>query len=600
MDGDKNKNIKSFLYSKTYSVLIIGYERLRTCMKELKDAQPPIDLIVCDEGHRLKSKDAKTTKMFEQLATPRRIILSGTPIQNDLSEFYAMVDFVCPNLLGDRSTFRRVFEEPITRSRVQGCSSEVLKVGRERSSMLQELTKDIILRRTADLLSDYLKPKTEMVVFCAPSPVQLRIYEQIVGNKSFKSDLRAGNFSNPLPYILTLRKLCNAPALLRSAANEAIEGESSVIFTDECQDLIAGDSLSKVESSGKLVLLEKLIKKVKRTTDDKMVIVSNFTKTLDVIESLADRRGWSCLRLDGKTKTETRQELVNEFNRTSQEANFLFLLSAKSGGVGLNLIGANRLVLFDSDWNPSTDKQAMARIHRDGQKKDCFIYRLLLAGTMDEKIYQRQLSKIGLSDSLMDSKTTSGKASDTFSPEELKDIFTLHQNTPALTHDLLHCECDGGGDIMAKQYEQERNGEDSDEEDEAPAAGFVAASEANVQELSKASRDKRAKLSALFSWSHFDCSNQASLAKLRDRTLAGIGAKQISASQESRLIDLSDANTSSVKQEPSSDSSDPMESDEAAQEAFHISKVPAGALLHVFEKNSRKMAVVSPVESDEE
>jgi DNA repair and recombination protein RAD54B len=136
IDGDKRSSVKSFLYSKTYSVMIIGYEKLRTCMNELKDAQPPIDLIVCDEGHRLKSKDAKTTKMFEALSTPRRVILSGTPIQNDLSEFYAMVDFVCPGLLGDRNTFKKVFEDPIMKSRVQHCRKEDLENGKHRSEMV--------------------------------------------------------------------------------------------------------------------------------------------------------------------------------------------------------------------------------------------------------------------------------------------------------------------------------------------------------------------------------------------------------------------------------------------------------------------------------
>jgi DNA repair and recombination protein RAD54B len=132
---------------------------------------------------------------------------------------------------------------------------------------------------------------------------------------------------------------------------------------------------------------------------------------------------------------------VDDFNRSPASSCFAFLLSAKAGGTGLNLIGASRLVLFDVDWNPATDMQAMARIHRDGQKRHCWIYRIMLKGGLEEKIWQRQVTKIGLADSVMEQK--GGMAQ--FSREELKDLFKLYDVDGCQTHDLLNCQCGGRG-----------------------------------------------------------------------------------------------------------------------------------------------------------
>jgi DNA repair and recombination protein RAD54B len=150
---------------------------------------------------------------------------------------------------------------------------------------------------------------------------------------------------------------------------------------------------------------------------------------------------YTFLRLDGSTPASKRQDLVDRFNRSPPSNAFVFLLSAKAGGVGLNLIGASRLVLFDLDWNPATDIQAMARIHRDGQKRPCYIYRMLTQGAMDEKIFQRQVSKTGLADSIVDGK--SGASG--FTKEELRDLFTFDEREECQTHELLGCECGGSG-----------------------------------------------------------------------------------------------------------------------------------------------------------
>lgn len=524
VDGSSpaHRQAKTFLSTSSYDVMIIGYEKLRTCMDQLQHARPPIDLIVCDEGHRLKSRDAKTTKMFEQLPTPRRIILSGTPIQNDLSEFYAMVDFVNPGLLGHYAQFKKVFEDRILRSRMQGATPKEQQEGRERNEILRRATMDIILHRSADLLADYLPSRTDLVVFVAPTPVQLQVYQSMVGvalsrSSAIASGAGMGNPSNPLVLIGLLRKMCDSTRLAAETEGDA----SACFFSDEARELLTRP-VPLEETSGKLVALLALVEQIwTDTPNDKVVIVSNFTSALDVIAQLLTERKYPVSRLDGKTRPEERQHLVNTFNRLPRSAahsaahpaltytltngkSFVFLLSAKSGGTGLNLIGANRLILFDSDWNPSSDKQAMARIHRDGQTKPCFIYRLLLAGTIDEKIYQRQLSKLGLSESLLHRTPTSGSttdselgpdgraettgkkavhASDAFSPEELRDIFTLHTGTSCVTHDQLQCPCGGEGIVLPPPTSSLEDTTESDDNEVDMDRGFVPASQHATQQV---------------------------------------------------------------------------------------------------------------------
>ena len=193
--------------------------------------------------------------------------------------------------------------------------------------------------------------------------------------------------------------------------------------------------------SAKIRVLDQLLHNLHTNTSEKIVLVSNYTSTLDLLAKLLASLSLPFLRLDGSTPTQKRQTLVEDFNRLPAHACFAFLLSAKAGGTGLNLIGASRLVLFDVDWNPATDVQAMARIHRDGQKRHCRIYRFLLKGSLEEKIWQRQVTKIGLADSVMDHKDNVAQ----FSRDELRDLFRLDEESTCQTHDLLGCSCGGWG-----------------------------------------------------------------------------------------------------------------------------------------------------------
>jgi len=190
------------------------------------------------------------------------------------------------------------------------------------------------------------------------------------------------------------------------------------------------------EWSGKMFVLFKLMKEMRKpgNGNDKIVIVSNYTQTLDLIGRMCRENSWGFCRLDGSINMKKRQKMVDEFNDPTSPL-VAFLLSSKAGGCGLNLIGGNRLVLFDPDWNPAVDKQAAARCWRDGQKKRCFTYRFLATGTVEEKIFQRQLSKEGLQ-SVVDDK----EQVNALSTKDLRNLFKLRTGTPSDTHDKLRCE----------------------------------------------------------------------------------------------------------------------------------------------------------------
>lgn len=226
------------------------------------------------------------------------------------------------------------------------------------------------------------------------------------------------------------------------------------------------------EASGKFTVLLRLLERLRRETSDRAVVVSNFTQTLDLIAEMCNSKNWPVVRLDGNTTAKKRKRMVTEFN-DPQAKQFVFLLSSKAGGCGLNLIGGNRLILFDPDWNPATDKQAAARVWRDGQKKRVYIYRFLATGTLEERIFQRQLSKEGLqvrrpfnsrlrrrscrdccacrngSQGMVDS---GGQLdSSLMSQDELSQLFHL-QSTTSDTHDSLKCDrCADGGCSQHKE-----------------------------------------------------------------------------------------------------------------------------------------------------
>ncbi|KAL4975639.1 SNF2 family N-terminal domain-containing protein [Aspergillus desertorum] len=479
---DKRKRLTDFTMGKAYSIMIVGYEKLRIVQDGLARGSG-VDIIIADEGHRLKTLQNKSGQAIQSLNATKRIILSGTPIQNDLKEFFAAVDLVNPGVLGSFKSFIKEFEVPIVRSRQPEATEKDIEKGNAKNEELRELTSQFMLRRTADILAKYLPPKTEYVLFCKPTNTQAKIYQKVLSSPVFQGAV--GSSESALQLITILKKLCNSPSLLSPKdANEKPSETIAALLSSLPPNLLRHFSPS---CSAKIRVLDQLLHHLRTSTSEKIVLVSNYTSTLNLLANLLSSLSLPFLRLDGSTPAQKRQSLVEDFNRHPASTCFAFLLSAKAGGVGLNLIGASRLVLFDVDWNPATDIQAMARIHRDGQKQHCHIYRILLQGSLEEKIWQRQVTKIGLADSVMERKDSVAQ----FSRDELRDLFRLDVESKCQTHDLLACGCGGRGYPTAPdnddttQEELEGLGEDDGNESDISfpdLPSLIKASEIDMEE----------------------------------------------------------------------------------------------------------------------
>ncbi|XP_059483633.1 DNA repair and recombination protein RAD54-like [Neocloeon triangulifer] len=421
-------------------ILIISYETFRLHAYVLHKGE--VGLVLCDEGHRLKNCENQTYQSLMGLKAKRRVLLSGTPIQNDLLEYFSLVHFVNAGILGTAQEFRKMYETPILKGQDAAASDKDKEKGRECLAKLIGVVNRCLIRRTAALLSKYLPKKIEHVVCCKLAPQQAELYEQFVKSEAVRRTVMAaeegdtgkkkGSSLSALSSITSLKKLCNHPDLVMEKIQERAEGfeKAHLLFPEKYDP-------KKVlpELSGKVSVLDTLLAIVRSTTQDKVVLVSNYTQTLDFFEKLCRVRQYPYVRLDGTMSIKKRAKVVQRFNEPSSP-DFIFMLSSKAGGCGLNLIGANRLVMFDPDWNPANDDQAMARVWRDGQKKQCYIYRLLCTGTIEEKIFQRQAHKKALSSKVVDQEED---VCAHFTLSELRDLFKLEKNTLSDTHDKFKC-----------------------------------------------------------------------------------------------------------------------------------------------------------------
>jgi DNA repair and recombination protein RAD54 and RAD54-like protein len=314
-------------------VLIVSYDLFRRNVEEfIFPEHTSIGLLVCDESHRLKSSTgSQTLSALESLHADARLCITATPIQNNLSEFFNLANFCCPGILGpDLATFRSTYDRPIAAANQKNATPSTKDTGQLKSKELETISKSFMLRRMQkDILRSMLSPRVEVLLFCRLSPTQTELYQRLTNQA-----VATLGMTEALQTLTSLRKICCHPKLLGSA---------------ECRP---NDGLS-----GKVVVLTALLQELrKQAPHDKVVVVSNFTSALTVIEDCVlqpNKMGY--LRLDGTSKD--RQSMVDSFNRSKPEQCFCFLLSSKAGGCGLNLVGANRLVMFGTfvflSWIPS-------------------------------------------------------------------------------------------------------------------------------------------------------------------------------------------------------------------------------------------------------
>ena len=423
VDGKVGEAIDAFLSpGRPFHVLLISYESLKLHVAKLSASATACDLLVCDEAQRLKGRKTQLSAALGSLRCARRILLTGTPVQNDLDEFFALADFANPGVLGTPDAFRKTFDAPIAKGLLRGAAPGDVKLAQDRQKILSLIAGRFLLRRENKLNAAHLPPKLVQVLVCRPAAPQRRAIAALLGEKRLQHAL-AGKQADVLAYIGRYKKICDHPSLDDDAGCDA-----RARFSGE-------------RKSGKLHVLYRLLRELRGNGgQERVVVVANQTSSLELVSRLCSREGWPWCMLDGKTPLKQRKLLNDEFNDPACEHHFCFLLSSTAGGCGLNLIGGSRLVLFDSSWNPATDKQAAARCWRDGNPRRCYTYRLLTAGTIEEKIYQRQLAKEGLACVVEDRAQVN-----TFDADELHNLFAFDDAATSDTHACLGCACGAGG-----------------------------------------------------------------------------------------------------------------------------------------------------------
>lgn len=389
-------------------VLVTTYVGLRVYLNQLLSRQ--WGYAVLDEGHKIRNPNSAISLTCKRIKTHNRLILSGTPIQNNLTELWSLFDFVFPGRLGTLPVFEQQFAVPINMGGYANALNVQVQTGYKCAVILRDLIAPYMLRRLKVDVAQDLPKKTEMVLFVKLTKPQQDLYEAFLGSEDVSAIL--GRRRNVLMGVDMLRKICNHPdlvdrqALLRkngyNYGNPATSGKMQV-----CKSL-----LQLWRSGGHRTLL---FCQTKQMLD----IMEKFVANMRVDDEKPELGNFSYLRMDGSTPIARRQLLVDSFNNNT--ALDVFLLTTKVGGLGVNLTGADRVIIYDPDWNPSTDTQARERAWRLGQKRDISIYRLMTAGTIEEKIYHRQIFKTFLTNKILKDP----KQKRFFKLNDLHDLFTL-------------------------------------------------------------------------------------------------------------------------------------------------------------------------------
>ncbi|KAK4152663.1 SNF2 family N-terminal domain-containing protein [Chaetomidium leptoderma] len=387
-------------------VLVTTYAGLQT----YGDVLIPVEwgYAVLDEGHKIRNPNTAITIYCKELRTHNRVILSGTPMQNNLTELWSLFDFIYPMRLGTLVAFRNQFDIPIRLGGYANATNLQIMTAQKCAETLKDAISPYLLQRLkVDVAAD-LPKKSEQVLFCKLSKPQREAYELFLKSDDMTSILNRTRQS--LYGIDILRKICNHPDLL----DPRLKTKPGYTWGDDSK-------------SGKMAVVKSLLPMWKRL-GHKTLLFCQGVQMLDVIETFVGRLdNIKYLRMDGKTPVKLRQSLVDQFN-TDPELD-IFLLTTKVGGLGVNLTGANRVIIFDPDWNPSTDVQARERAWRLGQKKEVTIYRLMTAGTIEEKIYHRQIFKQFLSNKVLKDP----KQQTTFNLSDMHDLFSLSSYEDGVT-----------------------------------------------------------------------------------------------------------------------------------------------------------------------
>jgi len=361
---ERNKMIKEDVKNLTFDVLLTSYEMLNMTKTSLKKVD--WNLMIIDEAHRLKNETSLLSTNLRLLPTKYRLLLTGTPLQNNLHELWALLNFILPDLFKSSEEFDEVFN-----------ASDELQEGV--LAKLHRILRPFMLRRLKTDVECSLKPKIETLVFVGMSDVQKDVYKNVLLRDIDALNGNSGNRGRLLNIVMQLRKAANHPYLF-----DGIEDMS--LPPEQCEHLVT--------NSGKLFVLDKLLKKLKEQ-GSRVLIFCQMTRMLDILEDYLLYRAYEYCRIDGNSTTQVREEYMEQFNAPNS-SKFCFLLSTRAGGLGINLQTADTVVLYDSDWNPQMDLQAQDRAHRIGQKKQVNVYRFVTEDSIEEKIIERAEIKLRL------------------------------------------------------------------------------------------------------------------------------------------------------------------------------------------------------------
>ncbi|CAI9765888.1 unnamed protein product [Fraxinus pennsylvanica] len=321
--------------------------------------------IIIDEAHRIKNENSLLSKTMRLYNTNYRLLITGTPLQNNLHELWSLLNFLLPEIFSSAETFDEWFQ-------ISGENDQ-----QEVVQQLHKVLRPFLLRRLKSDVEKGLPPKKETILKVGMSQMQKQYYRALL-QKDLEVVNAGGERKRLLNIAMQLRKCCNHPYLFQGA-------EPGPPYT-------TGEHL--IENAGKMVLLDKLLPKLKER-DSRVLIFSQMTRLLDILEDYLMLRGYLYCRIDGNTGGEDRDASIEVFNKPRSEK-FVFLLSTRAGGLGINLATADVVILYDSDWNPQVDLQAQDRAHRIGQKKEVQVFRFCTEYTIEEKVIERAYKKLAL------------------------------------------------------------------------------------------------------------------------------------------------------------------------------------------------------------
>ncbi|EAW10771.1 putative SNF2 family helicase/ATPase [Aspergillus clavatus NRRL 1] len=369
LQGDKeerHKLINERLLDEDFDVCITSYEMVLREKAHLKKFA--WEYIIIDEAHRIKNEESSLAQIIRVFNSRNRLLITGTPLQNNLHELWALLNFLLPDVFGDSEAFDQWF------SGQDGDQDTVVQ-------QLHRVLRPFLLRRVKSDVEKSLLPKKEVNLYVPMSEMQIKWYQKILEKDIDAVNGAAGKRESKtrlLNIVMQLRKCCNHPYLFEGAE------PGPPYTTDE----------HLVFNSGKMVILDKLLARMQRQ-GSRVLIFSQMSRVLDILEDYCVFRDYKYCRIDGTTAHEDRIAAIDDYNKPGSEK-FIFLLTTRAGGLGINLTTADIVVLYDSDWNPQADLQAMDRAHRIGQTKQVVVFRFITEDAIEEKVLERAAQKLRL------------------------------------------------------------------------------------------------------------------------------------------------------------------------------------------------------------